>query len=643
MKSGIDRDLQAICLKCLERQPTTRYASAEALAQDLDRWLTGHAIVARSITPLERSWRWCKRNRFAASMLILVCGALLIAVASLLSGYYTARAARDDAIAQRQTALSNLRAVLAEINDLENRRPDLDDMRLEMLTRIQTQLEPMLDDPVHGTLADETNFWLLLDAGDVYKGRGDSKKALQLFTRALHVAEDLDAASPPMKARLLSFAYSRIGDIECLLSDPASALDHFRKSLAIREELLDGTPQSKADLAMSHMKLASTLIPLANFARTPAYLDEAIDHATAANELYRELIVEEPGSPWHQRFLAYSHESLANALSDQGEFQEAIDQCHQGLAGIEQGKLRLPQYKLILDLHCAHILDVLARCYLFCGRYSESMDAAARAIAIRRGFLENAPDNIGFRRSLVYDMDIMAQSQSGMGNFQDAVKTVEEALATFNQTQALMGPAGVHAHDGGWMMDHLLFSAYASSVSDDELIRLLNWRMQWQEQQCVSYPDSTTPVCRLVDMWLEFYLVHLLSNDKQAASHDWNKALELSEELPIDEQTEHAREKIAKLASLHLAERQDLPDVLRALVEDTESDAILMRLIDKCRLLDLEDLCLQASMKLFRLSRFHVQRSFSLRAIQSVVETSSDQDVREEAQRLAASIQAAID
>jgi len=73
---GLDRDLETICAKCLERDPTARYRSAGALAEDLERWLEGRHIIARPVSPPARAWRWTRRNPVIAGMaaLLLILG-----------------------------------------------------------------------------------------------------------------------------------------------------------------------------------------------------------------------------------------------------------------------------------------------------------------------------------------------------------------------------------------------------------------------------------------------------------------------------------------------------------------------------------------------------------------------------------------
>jgi serine/threonine protein kinase/tetratricopeptide (TPR) repeat protein len=69
---GLDRDLETICAKCLERDPRSRYRSAGELADDLERWLHGRSIVARPVSPPVHLWRWVRRNPLVAQMAALL-------------------------------------------------------------------------------------------------------------------------------------------------------------------------------------------------------------------------------------------------------------------------------------------------------------------------------------------------------------------------------------------------------------------------------------------------------------------------------------------------------------------------------------------------------------------------------------------
>jgi hypothetical protein len=72
LQPKLPRDLETICLKCLEKDPNPRYAAAEDLAVDLRRWLDGKPIQARRVGPMARAWLWCRRNRSVAAFLVVI-------------------------------------------------------------------------------------------------------------------------------------------------------------------------------------------------------------------------------------------------------------------------------------------------------------------------------------------------------------------------------------------------------------------------------------------------------------------------------------------------------------------------------------------------------------------------------------------
>jgi WD40 repeat protein len=196
----LPRDLQTVCLKCLEKEPRKRYASAEALADDLRRFADHEPIRARPVGPMERAYKWARRRPTAAALAALGAFTILLCFAGVTFLWREearqhadmARAEKDvrEALQDAQAHLYANRIALAEREWLAN-NPVRARQLLEECAVERRQWEwHFLDHLCHsdlGTLHNDNQLPVLsmsFDAEGKYLAAADSFQALTVWDSA---------------------------------------------------------------------------------------------------------------------------------------------------------------------------------------------------------------------------------------------------------------------------------------------------------------------------------------------------------------------------------------------------------------------------------------------------------------------------
>jgi tetratricopeptide (TPR) repeat protein/tRNA A-37 threonylcarbamoyl transferase component Bud32 len=273
LNRAVDRDLETICLKCLEKQAGKRYASAQALAEDLRRYTAGEPILARPVGSAGRFWRWCRRNpRTAAAVAAVSLLLLLVSVGSTWAALtirqernqkeverQAAVAAREEADRARQLAQQNeiiaaeqadlalgtLNTLIFEVQQRLSKDPGLQALKRELL---QTALEGL--QRVASRAGGESKVrWSMEDAllrmGELSLQLGHSEEAYGYFQRRYEMTRaDLDAE--PGNARLLErVALACINLAEVTTSvrrDMKKALSLYQEAVGLRTQVAEVPP-----------------------------------------------------------------------------------------------------------------------------------------------------------------------------------------------------------------------------------------------------------------------------------------------------------------------------------------------------------------------------------------------------------------
>ena len=261
LNKSIPRELEAICLKCLEKDRRKRYDSAAQLADDLQRFLDGKPIHARPITIATRWWRWCVRNPLLAATITALIGLLLVlAVAGPLVAVQQRNLARKHEEARARAEKEQQRSERIYLTAEEYYR-----RAIELLE--ETVSETPEDSEQRRTLALIYNdlAWVLITSPDLELQVAEN--AVELAEMALRHTPDFPAAQ-----KTLGMACYRAGK--------------WQEAIAPLEEYLSSgkdhpSPLAALFLAMSHAQLGNEI-------EAQEWYEKASSAAAAGHLLHHE-------------------------------------------------------------------------------------------------------------------------------------------------------------------------------------------------------------------------------------------------------------------------------------------------------------------------------------------------------------------
>lgn len=272
LNERIPRDLETICLKCLEKDPLKRYQTASELANDLRRHLRGEPIAARPISTTERTWRWCKRKPMAATVVALL---VLIAVISPIVAlrerlhFLEAEKLNQDnvrLIQQLAGERDNLKRQVVASPELRGRNEQLrvSPIERQLLRLAYDRYRPEIDEILRGAASPRERCQATLGLAMLAKEVLPPEEALEQLLKArdeMKQAADGSTNNPRLQAGLAS-CYDALGEIYSKTGRAALARENFETAKQIWSRLTQTEPTLANYRAMSENRFSFTRLAL---------------------------------------------------------------------------------------------------------------------------------------------------------------------------------------------------------------------------------------------------------------------------------------------------------------------------------------------------------------------------------------------
>lgn len=514
----VPADLEAICLKCIEKDPTKRYASADRLAEDLNRFLNSEPVSARRVGRVERCWRWGKRNPAVAGAMSLAAISIIVGVSAVFWQWQRAETFGQRADRDRIRTREALDAMTSnQALALLTSQRELSAEQREFLTTVATIYGELAEDDPESVPARERVADAFRRQASIHQRLGNYEAAEVSFEQAIERCRDLSAASQSVEHRRML----------CRTMLDLASLQYRRRNWELAERFLLPLEKLTSELVTDNAEpedlrqRAKFFDSLANLYRKTNRLSQTEEPRKQAIELREQLLRSEPDNERDKRFLSISYNNFGNDLAAQGNvkgaepwLQKSLD-LKRELASAHPDKA---QHQSELAVGLAQLGVIRYRMHEMEG-VKDLMD---QAMAINQKLVARYPMDQSYAEELAFCCINYTTILNAFGDEQ-AIETAARAVAAWqhrvdytpDEANPRVRLAGAYLSQGNVLRDHSqhekAIATYTDAISTIEDKRL----------------DQSNPGVRniLMNVYWGRATTHGLRGNPSAAIADWDRAI----------------------------------------------------------------------------------------------------------------------
>ena len=428
-------DLDWIVMKCLEKDRTRRYETANGLGMDINRHLKNEPVLAGPPGAAYKFKKFTKRNKAAIATVGVVTAALLLGLTLAIYGFITASNERDQKVAALERARANFEKareavdhMLTEVSEKELAGlPQMEQVRRSLLEKALSFYEEFLaeqsDDPEVRVETGRSYG----RAAEIQALLGLQNEAEQSYRKAIALIER--SGDDPEVRRSLGVAWNNLGR---LLSDAGrhdEAEQAYRTAIRLQETLINQRPNEhkyQQSLSVCWNSLGNLYKHTGRYEQAESAYEQALTLADA-------LVREEPDNADYARRLAESSHNLGNLMRDTGRPAEAIPVYRQALAALD-GRLESASSReqVPLRLILGDAWNSLGASLWDSRRLEEAEEAFRKAVPFAEKLVANFPRFPDYR-------DLLAMRLSNLGSVLHEQKRFDECEEPLRRSVEIRG------------------------------------------------------------------------------------------------------------------------------------------------------------------------------------------------------------